>query len=102
MADWKNIAVKLEPAMYTDIQEYAEQGEFDSLGAAVRNLLGHGLEVAFGRVGVEERVIRTNAAAAAKRRLHMLMDAAVKTFEKDFIIEGEDDENLDSQFHYEE
>jgi len=102
MSRWKTIAVKLEPSMYTEIQEYAESGEFDSLGASVRDLLAHGLEASFGRTGVEERVIRANAAAAAKRRLHLLMDAAVKAFAQDFELEGEDDENIDTQFTYDE
>jgi len=99
---WKNIAVKIEPEMYEEIEEYTENGQFDSFGAAVRDLLAHGLETASGRTGVQQRVIRANAAAAAKRRLHILMTGAVKVFDREYALEGEELEDLDDQFDIED
>ena len=99
---WKGIAVKLEPQMYDEIQEHTTNGEFDSFGAAVRDVLAHGLEKVTGRMGIEQRVIRANAAAAAKRRLNMLIQGAVKVFDQDYALEGEDEESVDDQFDFEE
>jgi hypothetical protein len=102
MTRWKNIAVKIEPEMYEEIQEYSENGQFDSFGASVRDLLAYGLETASGRTGVEQRVIRANAVAAAKRRLHVILQGAIKMYEKDMALEGEDEEDLDDQYDIEE
>lgn len=102
MSDWKTISVKITPDMHVDIQDYLDAGDFDSLGAAVRDLISHGLETALGLSGVQQKVIRANAAAAAKRRLHILMTAATQAFAKDYELEGEDQENLDTQFTYED
>jgi len=99
---WKGIAVKLEPEMHEEVQEYADNGEFDSFGAAMRDLLAHGLEKVSGRTGIEKRVIRANANAAAKRRLNVLIQGAVKIFDRDYALEGEDEENLDGQLDFEE
>ena len=102
MANWKTIAVKIEPEVYKEIDQMCEDGGYDSMGAAVRHLISFGLEGLSGRQGVEERTERANARAAAKRRLHILMQAAIQAFEADADYDGEDEEELDNQFDYDE
>lgn len=102
MAKWKNIAVKLDPDVFAEAQQFFEDGGYDSMGSAFRHLIASGLEQLSGLQGVEERTERKNAQAAARRRLHLVMSAAMKSFSSGDEFFEEDEENYDVMFDYEE